>query len=115
MAVKISRARSTGTVIELWRAEDLGVEDEAGDWVTVCEHGSSCHHHTRAVATSWMSEPETWCETGCRHAAYQRQGCATCGGELQWAEDAWICTSCGDEWTCTCVDCQTPSEIERNA
>jgi len=24
--------------------------------------------------------------------------CATCGGACQAAEDAWVCTRCGDEW-----------------
>ena len=24
--------------------------------------------------------------------------CTTCGGKTIWAEDAWTCTKCGDEW-----------------
>jgi hypothetical protein len=61
--VQSRRARQTGRVVEVWRDLDLGVEDEAGPWVTVCpEHGSSCHHATRALAVSWAAEPLTWCE-----------------------------------------------------
>jgi hypothetical protein len=49
--------------VEVWHAADLGVEDDAGDWVTVCrDHGTDCHHATRALAVSWAAEPLTWCE-----------------------------------------------------
>jgi hypothetical protein len=24
--------------------------------------------------------------------------CSTCGGRCLWADDAWTCTRCGDEW-----------------
>lgn len=24
--------------------------------------------------------------------------CSTCGARCRWAEDAWTCTGCGDEW-----------------
>lgn len=24
--------------------------------------------------------------------------CSSCGGRCLWAEDAWTCTACGDEW-----------------
>jgi hypothetical protein len=57
------RARQSGRIVEVWRAEDLGVHDEAGEWVTLCvEHGSDCHHATRALAVSWAAEPLMWCE-----------------------------------------------------
>lgn len=56
-------ARQTGRVVEVWAADALGVEDEAGDWVTVCvEHGTDCHHETRRLAVGWAAEPRTWCE-----------------------------------------------------
>jgi hypothetical protein len=61
--VQARRARQTGRVVEVWRDVDLGVEDEAGPWVTVCrDHASSCHHATRHLAVSWAAEPLTWCE-----------------------------------------------------
>jgi hypothetical protein len=61
--VQSRRARQSGRIVEVWHADALGVHDEAGEWVTVCvEHGSSCHHETRAVAVSWAAEPLTWCE-----------------------------------------------------
>jgi hypothetical protein len=62
--IQSRRARQSGRIVEVWRAEDLGVQDDAGDWVTVCvEHGTDCHHATRALAVSWAAEPLTWCET----------------------------------------------------
>lgn len=63
--VQRTRARSTGTVIEVWRPDTL--VDDPG-WVIVCEHGNSCHHETRVLAVSWSVEPQEWCETGCRAA-----------------------------------------------
>jgi hypothetical protein len=29
---------------------------------------------------------------------YELHWCARCGGLLDWADDMWICTVCGDEW-----------------
>lgn len=60
------RARSTGTMVAVWRAEDLGMDPEDGPWVTLCEdHGGVVHHPTRALATSWAADPEGWCP-GCQ-------------------------------------------------
>lgn len=36
-----------------------------------------------------MAGPATRFTQGC---------CAVCGGTLRWAEGAYICTRCGDEW-----------------
>lgn len=61
--VQSRRARQTGRIVEVWRADQLGVQDEAGDWVTVCQpHATSIHHATRKVAVEWAAEPLTWCE-----------------------------------------------------
>lgn len=61
--VQSRQARQTGRTVEVWRATDLGVHDDAGEWVTVCtEHGSSCHHATRALALYMAAGPLTWCE-----------------------------------------------------
>lgn len=101
--VQQRRARSSGTLVEVWRPGT--VSDDPG-WVTLCEHASICHHDTRELAVSHAAAPEGWCETGCRHAAYQRDGCATCGGKLDWADDSWICLGCGNEFQCPCYDCE---------
>lgn len=106
MPIKRARARSTGTLVEVWRSDDFG-DEQSAPYVTVCEHGSICEHDTRAMALSWSAAPEEWCETGCRHSAYQRARCSTCLGQLNWAEDAWICSRCGDEFACPCDDCST--------
>jgi hypothetical protein len=65
--VKRARARSTGTIVEVWRSIDFG-DEQSADWVTVCEHGSICEHETRALALAFSAAPEEWCETGCRDA-----------------------------------------------
>lgn len=60
--VKERTARSTGTHVYL---VDRGGSDGWGDWrwETVCEtHGGVCSHETRALAESWLSHPEEWCE-----------------------------------------------------
>ena len=93
--VQSRRARQTGRVVEVWRAAELGVEDPAGEWVTICvQHASSCHHATRALAVSWAAEPLTWCED-CQVDTRQ---CGRCGGRCHWVDDAWVCRACGDEW-----------------
>lgn len=71
-AIKTARARSTGTTVEVWRAQDFGVSDPGGDWVTVCEHGSSIHHQTRKLALHHSAAPQEWCEQGCRAAFHLR-------------------------------------------
>ena len=78
-AIKVARARSTGTVVEVWRSVDFGDEQTPGaNWVTVCEHGSICEHATRALALSWSAAPEEWCEQGCREAADARRPLGWC-------------------------------------
>lgn len=65
-------ALNTGTVVEVWRASDLGLpQADGGPWVTVCEHGSTRRHERRSQAESWATAPEDWCETGCRAAAIE--------------------------------------------
>lgn len=70
--LKRARARSTGTVVEVWRSADFG-DEQTAPYVTVCEHGSICEHGTRALAMSWSAAPEIWCETGCRSAYDSKQ------------------------------------------
>jgi len=60
--VKESRARTTGTLVQL---VDRGPSEEYGDWrwETICvEHGGVCSHETRKLATEWMPHPDEWCE-----------------------------------------------------
>lgn len=63
--------RTTGTTVML---VDRGLNDfervEAKEqgiewlrWETICaDHGAVCSHLTRAVAESYVSHPEEWCE-----------------------------------------------------
>ena len=69
--VQERRARSTGTTIQV---VDRGTDDferaEAREqgytwnrWETICvDHGTVCSHETRAIAESWASHPDEWCE-----------------------------------------------------
>lgn len=60
--VQIRRARSTGSVISVLdnRTNQWSLD---GRWITHChDHGFVCDHETRALAKSWASEPEGWCE-----------------------------------------------------
>lgn len=97
--VKISRARVSGTIVEVW--EPGTISDDPG-WVTVCEHSSICHHQTRELAIAFSAAPQEWCETGCRHAV-EGKSCPGCGSKrMDFHGDNWICMSCGDEWPCNC-------------
>lgn len=59
-------ARSTGTVVEVCRSDDLEEDPEAGAWATVCiDHGGVMFYHTRADACYWAPRPEEWCP-GCQ-------------------------------------------------
>lgn len=63
------RARQTGTVVEVWRADAIGLDDEGGRWFTVCtEHATSIAHATRRLAEWHAVDPRGWCED-CRPAA----------------------------------------------
>lgn len=106
--IKVARARSTGTLIEVWRTEDFGLDPaDGGPWLTVCEHGNNVQHASRKLAIEWSSAPETWCETGCRHAA-EGHHCRGCGSKrMDFHGDNWICMACGDEWPCNCSDEET--------
>ena len=62
-----SRARSTGTVIEIVDADhpDAPIGRGAGDgrWVTLCDlHQESCHHDTLTLARRFAATPQEWCE-----------------------------------------------------
>lgn len=62
---KTTRARSTGAEIQTCSAESAGMVPDDGAWVNVCwTHGGIVHHETLALARSWASCPEQWCE-GC--------------------------------------------------
>lgn len=94
------RNRETGTVVEVVDLADPATEFEAEDecrWATLCrDHGSICTHPTLALARSHAADPAGWCEP-CRADPPVRR-CPGCDGEAPWADDAWVCRSCGDEW-----------------
>lgn len=59
-AIVRRRARSTGTVVALYRA--TYESDPSIPWETVCEdHGGIVCHPTRRIAEGWLSHPEDWC------------------------------------------------------
>jgi len=52
------RARSTKTVVQLWKNFD------EMKWTTLCvDHGGLVGHETRKDAAGWLSEPQNWCPT----------------------------------------------------
>lgn len=69
--VALRRARSTGTIVGLYRGEEAELDTDEGrsPWATVCEgpdgesHGGIVIHGTRALAEGWLSHPEDWCPT----------------------------------------------------
>ena len=59
------RARSTGTVVLVIDSHhpDAWFADDGGRWVTVCDvHGGNVNHETLALARSWASSPEWFCD-----------------------------------------------------
>lgn len=59
--VQLRRNRQSYTLVGVYNAVEAGMEEYG--WATVCEeHGTLVVHDTRALATSWAAEPETWCE-----------------------------------------------------
>lgn len=65
---KLTRARSTGTLVGVYRSTDAGLDDDPEvPWMTVCEpHGYLVGHSTFKLAESFASAPEEWCEA-CQH------------------------------------------------
>lgn len=67
--VILRRARSTGTVVGLYRGKEAGLDTDGGraPWATICEgpdgesHGGVVSHETRALAEGWLSNPDVWC------------------------------------------------------
>lgn len=58
-----SFARSTGTLVVVYDGEEQGMDTEAGRWQTVCEdHAYIASHDTLAIARSFASAPEEFCE-----------------------------------------------------
>ena len=89
--VRLSRARSTGTEVGLYRAAEAGLDPEGGPWATVCEaHSAVVNHATRRDAQGWMSQPEGWCED-CRDALATGPA-----DEADLADTAW-CPLDGDQ------------------
>jgi hypothetical protein len=63
--VQTRRARSTGTLVTVKRADVA--DDPAGSWETVCEaHSTVCAHSTLTLARYHAPAPEGWCEVCAR-------------------------------------------------
>lgn len=95
--VAYRRSRQTGTHVGVYQAQEAGIEEDpaAGRWATVCEeHGGVVLHPTRRLAMSHAPFPLDWCPT-----CQETPRCAHDGTPLRWADDAWICPQCGDEWS----------------
>lgn len=60
--LELRRARSTGTIVGLYKAEEARLDTEGGPYVTVCEdHGHLVNHATRTMAERHLSRPDEWC------------------------------------------------------
>ncbi len=58
-----SIARSSGALVLVLDGEPAGLDTEGGRWQTLCDdHGSVCSHDTLALARSWASCPEMFCD-----------------------------------------------------
>jgi hypothetical protein len=58
-----SKARSTGTIIGVYDGIEAELDTDGGRWQTVCEpHGWIISHRTLALALSFASCPEEWCD-----------------------------------------------------
>jgi len=94
------RARATGSTIQVADLAHPDSEFEPDDgyrWATICcTHSRLCVHPTLRLAIAHAADPGGWCED-CRTDAPWRV-CPSCGGRAPWADDAYVCTSCGDEW-----------------
>ncbi len=56
------RNRVTGTLINIYNADEAGLDPDGGDWVTVCEdHSEVCNHTTLSRAREWSTAPQYWC------------------------------------------------------
>jgi len=62
--VRLRTARTTGTKVGVYNAEQAGMDDGDGalPWVTVCEaHGALINHETLALAKYHAVMPQDWC------------------------------------------------------
>lgn len=59
----LRRARSTGTVVGLYKGAEADLDDDDGlPYATVCEdHAGIVCHATLTEARGWLSHPEEWC------------------------------------------------------
>lgn len=62
---QLRKARSTGTVVGIYRADEAGLDDGEGEepYSTICEeHSFVVSHRTLELARWHASSPEDWCE-----------------------------------------------------
>lgn len=63
-----SFARSSDALILVLDGEGAGLDVEGGRWQTLCDdHGFVCSHDTLALAKSWASCPEMFCDRCASH------------------------------------------------
>lgn len=61
--IRQAKARSNGRVVGIYRAEEAGLDVDAGKYATICEeHGGVVHHATLATARQWAPYPDEWCD-----------------------------------------------------
>jgi len=61
--VRVTRARSVGSLVALIDNRSEGYEIQGAAWQTQCiTHGYDCGHDSKHVAVSWASAPEEWCD-----------------------------------------------------
>lgn len=76
-------------IFQLW-IQGLPVRSlSVGDTVTL-EHEGRPAQMVACESCGWKQIPES-------RQPWRR--CSSCGGVCRWAETAWTCTDCGDEWT----------------
>lgn len=61
--VERRKNRDTGNTVAVYRADQAGLCDASGPWVTSCEsHSTMLNHKTLAAARSHAGDPQSWCE-----------------------------------------------------
>jgi len=58
--VSEAKSRQTGTVVQV--IDNRDGQDDGGDWLAICEHGSICGFDTKTAAMRFRPVPGEWCE-----------------------------------------------------
>lgn len=69
--VQSRRSQLTGTIVNIYRAEEAGLDPDGGPWAVVCEtHGAILNRPTRKDAEYFAPYPDNWCES-CAALVYE--------------------------------------------